>query len=1835
MSTSTLMNVSVQAMFAAQTQLNVTGHNIANAAVPGYSRQTARLSTAPGQATGAGYIGRGVSVDTVERAVNRFLTSQVAQTRSQSAADETRSDMLSQLEDSFPLGSDGLGQAVTDLGNAFADLATSPRDESMRVVVLGKAGELASRLRATGSRIERLQEEVGTQIADEVDVVNGLTRQIATLNQQVMRAAGGGHAPNDLLDQRDQLINELSQHIEVSRVDQAGPGGSTVGMVSLFVAGGQALVLGDANRELSASVDDDFPQQVRLLIASDGAARELSRAAEEGGAPAAVLDHASALEASMKEAGAWLGSDGLSALAEARAASLAALGEDAAAATAFRELGSLRWDLAGDPRGAEEAFFRACEISKVGGVERYARDLCAFAGVHEAIDALLARARGAVGEGRRKLRANLLIEAAQLATEHGMPERALAAAGAAIEADPSRADAVAFVEKNAHVDGGLAVLDRTYDLLAAATLGCFGRRAAHYRGARQLERRGAVDLALRHAAACFEAVPSEGTSYVLLTRLAERAGDATLAVRAIERVAESAGASARPTWLRRAAAITGSGEDGLRVRLDLLLRALNARPDPTTVADVAEVIRALAASGAEGDAAADMVKLRFERAVKASLTKLDGPDGARAAVSMARVAVDLGATPLAFAALERAAGADGDIDEYATLSPLVPAFVADADAARRWIDDVRAAADRPYSSVGSALLRLAAQVAGALGDHGARAALMVQAVRRAPEDDAALEDAHLAVIDHGDAELAKKLDALAPPEQRAEAWLRLAEAHERDDRQADAIAALERATESGLLPREAHERAAARLASLLDRAGRDDASEALLRARLARPSLPPAAHARAARDLADLLLRRDDRRGAFEVLATLAGEGAPPPDLLAEMRGLARATSDLARYAAVLDGAAERAGNDMARLEILRELAPLYGELGEQSLAAARYEQISRLDPADAEVLELLERSAHERGDHAAIAELLGQRVALTLPGDKRRMLRLRRAAVLEQRLGDLDEAAGELAALLGESTDDVIALRFLADIHERRGEPREAATLLQRLGELSTTTDEKAEYGLRAVGALLAADDVDPAEAALLAVAPIAPREDVLERRVEIWRRRGDSHALSEALEQLAASSREPAERRAAMLLDASRAASRAGDDATALDRARRALRLSPSLPDAVLESRRLEYRAGGTGTPREAQAAVDDLARIESKLDPSQIELHAFLLAEELDVIQGGGAGMRELSRRHAEVGPLPLIALGMAERLVRAKNFDPALSLFEHALAGDLRGLRSHGRVALAAAEAASNAEAYTMAAHLLDVAAAEPETQLIAQRKQLELAASLGEPEIAKQALTELLRVSTGLDRARVLLSLGKLISAEDPERAARLMAEAAPLAAADRALAAQLAEATARLDAQRAQPEPEPSSLPISIAPHTSPGLGRPRSPLPEKPDAPPPEAEPRSSLAPPPRSSLAPPPREEQREEQRLLGELARGSFEAGEALIAEYAARSSERTSPEILAVRRQQAQLRPGDPAILRQLVEAAIADGNAMFARAVEHVLCALDADAAAVPPLAAQRAAPDLVAALLFRSVADSAVHEALSLVLDTGLYRRDVGQYQLTGVARVQPGGGSALGEVHGGIARLFGHARTALFHQRAATPASFKIALLAPPAIVLTGEVREETAELRYLLGEALAGAMPEHALVNALGEEGLGTLIDALHAAFGPVAHLPRGNAAVARLGQNLWQLVPPRAERRLRDLLAEPKAITYEAAVAGTRQAMRRAGLFASGSVAVALAELAAELSIPLEAHRQAESGLADLCAAHPEAADLVKLAARMEFAEARWAPGAGLDRRRGDLSPRSQRW
>jgi flagellar hook-associated protein 1 len=289
MSTNSLMNMGVQAMFAAQTQLSTTGHNIVNAAVDGYSRQSVKLTTVTGRNSGVGYIGGGVAVDNVERAVNRFLTTQNNQSQSVAAADSTRVGMLNQLEGGYALGELGLGQAASKLFAAFGDMAAAPKDEAVREVVLSAVETTASRFRSTGEHLATLQTATTQQLSDEVSVVNGLTGQIATLNRQLTGTGNAKNQPNDLLDQRDELIAQLSQHIEVSRVDNRGQDGKPDGSVSLFVGGGQSLVLGADSYALKTVPDANVPEQVRIAINLNGYDREIPDKSFSGGSIAGLL----------------------------------------------------------------------------------------------------------------------------------------------------------------------------------------------------------------------------------------------------------------------------------------------------------------------------------------------------------------------------------------------------------------------------------------------------------------------------------------------------------------------------------------------------------------------------------------------------------------------------------------------------------------------------------------------------------------------------------------------------------------------------------------------------------------------------------------------------------------------------------------------------------------------------------------------------------------------------------------------------------------------------------------------------------------------------------------------------------------------------------------------------------------------------------------------------------------------------------------------------------------------------------------------------------------------------------------------------------------------------------------------------------------------------------------------------------------------------------------------------------------------------------------------------------------------------------------------------------
>ena len=283
MSSTALFSIGTRAMTASYAALQATSHNIANASTRGYSRQQVELATAGGQYGGNGFFGMGVDVQTVTRAHNEFLTREVALTRSMAESDGTRLAQLQQLEQVFGTGEAGLGYQAGELLNSFADVASHPGDTAARQVVLARAGDLAAGFRAASDQIERLQGGVALDLRNSIKTVNQLANTVAGLNRQIAAAKATGHEPNDLLDQRDAAVAEISGYLQVTTLP------ADDGSLSLFIGGGQALVLGGNASTLSAIPDPFDPARVQVGLANGGTARALSDGVILGGSIAGLL----------------------------------------------------------------------------------------------------------------------------------------------------------------------------------------------------------------------------------------------------------------------------------------------------------------------------------------------------------------------------------------------------------------------------------------------------------------------------------------------------------------------------------------------------------------------------------------------------------------------------------------------------------------------------------------------------------------------------------------------------------------------------------------------------------------------------------------------------------------------------------------------------------------------------------------------------------------------------------------------------------------------------------------------------------------------------------------------------------------------------------------------------------------------------------------------------------------------------------------------------------------------------------------------------------------------------------------------------------------------------------------------------------------------------------------------------------------------------------------------------------------------------------------------------------------------------------------------------------
>ena len=243
-----LLNVGSRALLANQAALQTAGHNIANVSTPGYSRQTVVLQTVQGQFTGGGYIGKGVDVQTIQRNHSELLTRQSTAASAVDAGDTVRMDRLRQLQEVFSGGASGIGASINDMMNALSDVVSAPTDLTARSVALTRMDETAARMRDASQRLDEIGYTVAEQLMGSMVAVNSRAKNIAGTNEQIARAKGNGQPANDLLDQGDQLIRELSQHIQTSQV------AADDGTVSVFVAGSQPLVLG--NQAATLSIDD-------------------------------------------------------------------------------------------------------------------------------------------------------------------------------------------------------------------------------------------------------------------------------------------------------------------------------------------------------------------------------------------------------------------------------------------------------------------------------------------------------------------------------------------------------------------------------------------------------------------------------------------------------------------------------------------------------------------------------------------------------------------------------------------------------------------------------------------------------------------------------------------------------------------------------------------------------------------------------------------------------------------------------------------------------------------------------------------------------------------------------------------------------------------------------------------------------------------------------------------------------------------------------------------------------------------------------------------------------------------------------------------------------------------------------------------------------------------------------------------------------------------------------------------------------------------------------------------------------------------------------------------
>jgi flagellar hook-associated protein 1 len=266
-----LLSTSVSGLLAFQQALDTTSNNIANASTPGYSVETANLRELPGQTSAGGYVGSGVTVDGITRSYSELLSQQVRTSQSGYSSLNTLATQAAQVDNLLSGSSTGISAGLQSFVNALQTLSGSPSSSAARQALLSQAQALAQQLTGYDAQISQYGGTLEQQIGGDVTQVNTLASGIASLNTQIANdLAGTGQAPNQLLDQRDNLIDQLSQYASVNTASEPN------GMLDVYIGTGQAVVTGGTAQQLTTLPNQYNASELDIGITSGGGTADVT-----------------------------------------------------------------------------------------------------------------------------------------------------------------------------------------------------------------------------------------------------------------------------------------------------------------------------------------------------------------------------------------------------------------------------------------------------------------------------------------------------------------------------------------------------------------------------------------------------------------------------------------------------------------------------------------------------------------------------------------------------------------------------------------------------------------------------------------------------------------------------------------------------------------------------------------------------------------------------------------------------------------------------------------------------------------------------------------------------------------------------------------------------------------------------------------------------------------------------------------------------------------------------------------------------------------------------------------------------------------------------------------------------------------------------------------------------------------------------------------------------------------------------------------------------------------------------------------------------------------------